>query len=550
MLSKTVKRIIYILVIFSIFSYFGISQEQDGSSDLELDLSETTEKTDIDKTLQNNFILLETVHEHELNPQVTSYASDSQLLSGLYEGLFTYNPRTLDPQYAIAVDYRISRDKKRWTFTINDKAYFSNGDKITASSVRDSWLQLLSTPEAPYASLLDVIKNAAAFRNGECSSDEVGIYANSDKILSIHLEKPANYLPRVLCHSAFSVIHRSPTVYSGAFYLDDYEDSTYVLKKNPYYWDVKNTNLETITIVQCNDEIENAFYFNTGMVDWVTANLSTDLLLNKKSLQLSAEFATSYLFFKNSSKKPSYAKAGVTSVWDLKEFRNALFEAMPWDVLRANTYVPATTFVYPLAGYPSIEGYSYTDNQEALNLMKAAREKYGIEQDKILPLVMDLSENSFTEDKISALRNAFEPLGVDLQIRFIPSYYYVSSVQNSDADVFCYVWIGDFADPLAFLELFRSDSSLNDSGWSNSEFDYYLDCAAVVTDEERIKLLAKAEELLLDSFVVVPIQHPVSFNVINTEEIGGWYSNAFDIHPLKYLYKKSVTSKIPNVVLK
>jgi len=63
--------------------------------------------------LQKNLIILESEMPHELNPQITQYSSDSHILSGLYEGLFAYNPVTLEPQYAIATGYKISRDKKR-----------------------------------------------------------------------------------------------------------------------------------------------------------------------------------------------------------------------------------------------------------------------------------------------------------------------------------------------------------------------------------------------------------------------------------------------------
>ena len=527
------------LILFSAISARVFCQNKDDSAE-EL----------YDKTLQDNFVIVEGVRPHELNPQITSYASDSQLLTGLFEGLFSYNPKTLEPEYAIASDYKISRDKKRWTFTIRQDARYSNGEKITADSVRDSWLQLLGTKEAPYASLLDVIRNASEYRHGECNIEEVGIYALSDYVLTVHLVKPANYLPRVLCHTAFSVIHRNPTVYSGPFYLYDRDETTYILKKNPYYWDFVNTHLEQITYVQSDDEEDSAFCYNTGLADWVTSSINSEKVLDKSSLNLSAEFATSYLFFKSSSRRPSYVAEGYSSVWDFVEFRNALFEAIPWEDLRANTYVPATTLVYPLGGYPTVEGYSYTDSAEAYVLMKQAREKYGVEPDRILPLVLDISENSFTEDKLELLKKAFEPLGVELKVRTYPSAYYLRIVAESDADLFCYVWIGDFADPLAFLELFRSESSLNDSGWSNPEFDKLLEKAAIGSEEERIKLLSQAETLLLDNYVVVPIQHPVSFNVIDLNEVGGWYSNAFDIHPLKYLYKKQVKCKVPNIVLR
>lgn len=484
-------------------------------------------------------VVIESVHPHELNPHVTSYSSDAQILTGLYEGLFTYDPSTLNPSYAIAISYRISRDKKRWTFTINPDACFSNGEKITASSVRNSWLKLLSTSGAPYSSLLDVIKGAADFRNGKCSADEVGIYANTDESLSIHLEKPANYLPKVLCHSAFSIIHDNPDVYSGPFCLVDITQNTYRMEKNPYYWDKKNVELEEIVFYQSDDAEENAFYFNTGLADWITGTTDTSLLYNKKAFSLSAEFATSYFFFKCDS-----------GIWSKAEFRNAIIEAVPWETLRNDYYVPAETFVYPLSGYPKVDGYSYTDLAEAKNLMQTARQKYGIDQDKVIPLVLEMAENSVSGERLAALSDAFAQLGVELQIRTKKAYEYYGSVRTSDANLFIYTWIGDFADPLAFLELFRGNSTLNDSFWKNADFDQLIDQAAECSDEERYKLLAQAETILLDECVIMPIQHPVIYNIIDKNTVGGWSENAFDIHPLKYLYKKVEKSTVPNIVLK
>ena len=485
------------------------------------------------------FTVIESIREHDLNPHTTSYASDAQMLTGLYEGLFTYDPVNLNPVYAIATDYRISRDKKRWTFTINPNACFSNGEKITAANVRDSWLQLLTTPDAPYASLLDVITGAEEYRLGKCSEEDVGIYANSETSLSIHLIKPANYLPKVLCHPAFSVVHRNPTVYSGPFYLDDMQEGFYSLKKNEYYWDKEKVELDQIDFYQSDDQTENAFYFNTGFADWVTANLDTSILLDKNAFHYNAEFATSYYFFKIDD-----------SVWQYPEFRTALFEAIPWEELRKDYYVQAQTFVYPLVGYPDINGYSYTDAAEAKNLMDAAREKYGIPQDKILTLLFEMPENSVSDEHLALLSDAWAPLGVELQIRVKKSYDYYGKVRLSNANLFIYTWIGDFADPLAFLELFRGDSTLNDSFWKNQEYDLLLNQAAEAGEDERYQLLGRAETILLDNCMVIPVHHPVITNVINKSTAGGWTENAFDIHPLKYLYKKAEKTTAPNVVKK
>ena len=483
------------------------------------------------------FTVIEPVRVHDLNPQTTSYASDAQLLTGLYEGLFTYDPVNLNPTYAIATSYRISRDKKRWTFTLNENACFSNGDQITAEDVRDSWLRLLSTPDAPYSSLLDVIVGAEAYRTGKGTEAEVGIYANSGNSLSIHLVKPANYLPKVLCHSAFSVVHQNPTVYSGPFYLDDMGEGYYSLKKNECYWDKDNVALDQIDFYQSDDEIENAFYFNTGFADWVTATLDTSYLINKNAFHYNAEFATSYFFFKDDG-----------SVWSYPEFRTALLEAIPWDELRKDYYVQALTLVYPLSGYPDINGYSYTDLAEAKNLMAAAREKYGIPADEKLTLLFEMPENSVSSERLALLSDAWAPLGVELQVRPKKSYEYYGHVKESNANLFIYTWIGDFADPLAFLELFRGDSTLNDSLWKNEEYDRLINEAASASDEDRYKLLGQAETILLDSCMVIPVHHPVITNVIDKNTAGGWTENAFDIHPLKYLYKKAEKTTVPNVV--
>ena len=237
-------------------------------------------------------------------------------------------------------------------------------------------------------------------------------------------------------------------------------------------------------------------------------------------------------------------------MWSKTEFRQALLEAVPWEILRKDFYVAAQTFVYPLSGYPQLDGYSYTDMNEAKNLMQQARKKYDIPEDKKLSLVFEMPENSVSEDRLTALCDSWAQLGVDVQIKLKKSYEYYTQVGSSNSDMFIYTWIGDFADPLAFLELFRGNSTLNDSKWINSEYDRLLDEAAECSDEERYRLLAQAEKILLDDCEIIPVHHPVISNVVDKSTVGGWSENAFDIHPLKYLYKKADKSTVPNVVMK
>lgn len=501
---------------------------------------------DLPQELQQNFIIVESVRVHEMNPQVTNYSSDSQFLNGLFEGLFELSPVSLEPQYAIAKDFKISRDKKRWSITLRDDACFSNGEKITAEAVRDSWLRMLANPNAPYSSLFDIVRGAEAFRNGQCGYDEVGIYATSENVLSIYLNNPANYLPKILCHTAFSITHSNPEVYSGAYELEIAADRKYILKKNPYYWGKDKVTLERITFIQSDNPDENAYYYNTGAVDWIAGQVTQQNLLDLSSIQFNATFGTGFLYFKMSSKKPADSKT--SKLWDYPEFRNAVLEAFPWEAIHKKYIIPATTLVYPLSGYPQIEGFDYTDAIEASLKMKDAREKYGVPQEEIIPLVMHVFEHEFTEEDEKLMHDAFEPLGIELEIRKIPSYMYYATIASADADILVTSWIGDFADPLAFLELFRSGSTMNDSGWKNEKFDVLLEQAAAASEADRLNLLGQAENILLDDGMVLPLYRSVSSNIVDMKEVGGWYLNAFDIHPLKYLYKKQPKFNAENIV--
>lgn len=496
--------------------------------------------------LQQNFIIVEAVRQHELNPQITNYSSDSQILNGLYEGLFTLSPVSLEPQYAIAKEFKISRDKKRWSITLRDDAFFSNGEKITAEAVRDSWLRMLANPASPYSSLFDIVRGAEAFRNGLADFSQVGIYATSENVLSIYLNSPANYLPKILCHTAFSITHSDPEVYSGPYELEIFTERKYILKKNPYYWDKDNVTLERITFLQSENAEDNTYYFNTGAVDWITANVNQQKLLDLNAFQLNATFGTGFLYFKMSSRKPAESKC--SKVWDYPEFRNAILEAFPWNEIHKKYLIPATTLVYPLAGYPQIDGFDYTDKIEASMKMQDARTKYQIPQEEIIPLYMHVFENEFTEEDEKLIRDSLAPLGISVQISKIPSYLYYSTIDTADADLLVTSWIGDFADPLAFLELFRGASTMNESGWKNAEFDALLEQAATAGESERLNLLGQAENILLDEGMVLPLYRSVSSSIIDLEEVGGWYVNAFDVHPLKYLYKKQPKYNSSNIV--
>ena len=489
---------------------------------------------------QRGIVIIDTVHDYNLDPHTASYTTEAQLLTGLYEGLFSYDPITLEPKNAICQSYKTSSDKLRWTFTLEKNVKFSDGSPITAETIKTSWINLLKTPDAPFASLLDCIEGAEGLRKGEGDASNVKIRAKDDYTLIVTLREPTEHLPSILCHHALSAVSERDAVYSGPYTLKSYAQNKLELVKNQKYRDRENVNIPSITILQSDDEVENAHLFNTGEADWVISNASIQHIINPNAINITAEFGTTYLFFKQNNKK-----------WNTKEFRKALLQAIPYNKLRKDYAVPATTLVYPLSNYPKVAGIDDTDEEEALELAKKARIKAGIGETETIQIIFAIADSEYMKRWASILKEAWEPLGVSLVVQVTPFERYNDSIPGWNADIFSYSWIGDYADPLAFLELFRGGSSLNVSGYSDSRYDSLLsEAAKAESAKDHYKSLSLAEQYLLNDSMVIPISHPISLHIIDKDSIGGWQANALDIHPLKYLYIKPRTTKVPNVVLK
>ena len=87
------------------------------------------------------------------------------------------------------------------------------------------------------------------------------------------------------------------------------------------------------------------------------------------------------------------------------------------------------------------------------------------------------------------------------------------------------------------------------NGYATVDNQLLSDAANADDSESHYKCLSQAEQILLDDGVIIPVSHPVSLHVIDLDIIGGWSTNALDLHPLKTLYIKHKELKLPNLVL-
>jgi peptide/nickel transport system substrate-binding protein/oligopeptide transport system substrate-binding protein len=130
-------------------------------------------------------------------------------------------------------------------------------------------------------------------------------------------------------------------------------------------------------------------------------------------------------------------------------------------------------------------------------------------------------------------------LGIQARMDVVPYGQYFDLLRLPDYDVGSTTWIGDFADPYSFLQMWRKDSNLNDARYNDPDYEALMDRSLSEEGERRWRTLAEAETMLLDRGAVLPIYHGAAVNLISLTEVDGWYPNALDIHPFKYLSFRS-----------
>jgi peptide/nickel transport system substrate-binding protein/oligopeptide transport system substrate-binding protein len=490
--------------------------------------------TETDPEEPSEFVIVYSPKNLVLDPRHIYTTMESELSTGIYEGLLSYHPLSLEPIPAVATDWKISPDRTIYTFTLRENARFSNGDPVRAQDFLESWLRVLEPGAgAEYSFLFDVIKGARDYRL-ERDVEDLGIRVLSPTRLEVELERPAGHFLKILCHMTFAPVHSSyrdreqwdqdsTLIGNGPYYIHQHEPNELVMKKNKLYWDADRVELETLRVRFMADPKAISQGFNMGEVHW-SNNWDTELLLDRTKIVFNPLFATSYFFFVCSNEP-----------WDDERIRRALTLLAPWEQIRNEDEVllPTSKLIPRIPGYPEVKGIEESNREEALRLLEAAGYPEG---EGLPPLVFKLP-GDFESRRIADIMAETWKAVLDLEVHFqsFPFEVYLEEVKKTDFTIGSATWIGDYADPLTFLQMWITESNLNDARFADEEFDSLVEKSFDQEGRERYQTLGESEEVLLQKAVILPVSHTPAFNLIDLDRVEGWFPNVLNIHPLKYL---------------
>ncbi|HVT27855.1 MAG TPA: peptide ABC transporter substrate-binding protein, partial [Lacipirellulaceae bacterium] len=377
---------------------------------------------------------------------------------------------------------------------------------------------------------------------------EVGVNALDDYTLQIRLNNPTPYFLDLLAFYPFAPVNQrclekygSPAwtrpeniVTDGAFRLVARRLRDRIrLVRSENYWDRERVRLRTVDALSIENRTTSLNMYMTGMVDWITvppAEVLRVLLKSKpprNDLNPAPQLAT-YFFMLN------------TTRWPLndKRVRQALSMATDRDeITRVATgagEIPAYSLVPP--SMPD-----YHQQRCAPHNPDAARKllaEAGYPNGQGFPKLEILYNTDEAHQAIAELlRKQWQrELGITASLRNEEWGAYQDSVEQMNYIVARRSWVGDYLDPNTYLDMYVTNGENNNTGFSNPTYNKLIADASKEPDrQKRMRILERAERLLMDEMPIIPIYYYVSRNMVRPR-VRGFYNNLQDTHPLNAIW--------------
>lgn len=435
----------------------------------------------------------------------------------------------------------------------------------------DPYATALLVVELEAASLDDARRRDAVLDGARARRElfwpRVGIAAPDRYTLVVTLDDPTPYFMDLVSFYALYPVHRASLeaarerwpdrwalewvrpeniVTNGPFrILERRVNDRIRLVKNEGYWDAENVAMGSIDVLAVEHYGTMLNTYLTGGAGWIDRVPTTLVprLLPREDFDPQPYLGT--YFYRVNVTKPPFDDRRVRRALALTIDRRAICESIMkagqlpnWGLVPHGMRGYARAEMAHAAVGPRLEGYDAAfarDCAEARELLAAAGFGAGDQPFPTMEIHYNTAETH--RDIAEVVADGWRRhLGIDVRLLNQEWKVYLATQSQVEYDVSRSSWIGDYPDPNTFLDIFVGDGENNRTGWANARYDALIEAARSELDrEERLRLLAEAEALLMEELPILPIYTYVTQNLRNPR-LGGFHENLLDEHFAKYFY--------------
>jgi len=481
----------------------------------------------------------------DLDPALAVLPDEFFIIRALSEGLvLPAMPGETGPMPGIADKWETSADGLTWTFHLNPRETWSNGQPLTAQDVLASYRRVLTpATAAPRADLFYPVLHAREFASGQLRDfSAVGLAAPDPHTLVVRLVRANPYFLNYVASGSWIPVNPGvvarwqrawtlPEHYvgNGPYVLAEWvPHRQIVVRRNPRYRSAAAVQLDELRFIRYDDGNTEERAYRASDVD-VTMAVPADRIPvyqreRPAEIHRASLAETRYLAF-NTARPPlnnPLVRRALTLALDRTSLTDSVLRAgqQPAFRLLPPGLRPAEDAVSRL-GLGQLEHFG----PDQIAAARSALAEAGYPGGKGFPR-LEITGWSPTTPILDAIQAMWqENLGIHVQILYREARVHLAAIRAGNYDIGVIALIPSVEDPMLALEEFTTGQPTNYSHWSDPAFDRLIAAAeATTSSEERARGLLEAENRLMDAAPVAPLYYNVK-NWLMRPEVRGWQEN-------------------------
>lgn len=448
-----------------------------------------------------------------IDPALNSAVDGATIISHCFSGLYRWNldshgELVLEPDCAASEPAKVTLEngKTEYTFTLRPGLTWSDGTALKASDFKKAWDRAIDEDTAAdYGYMFEVIDGYADGQLNVTVDDTAGtikVVLPVDVTYFLELCAFPTYfpVPAVAYTDEAWATKVNTYIGNGAYKLTSWDhNDKMVFEKNDLYWDATNVSMKKITNKLSDDSVNDLAGYKKGDYDFIddvpTEEIATLKTSYPTEFHVDGQLGTYYVIFNNNMDiLPSSYTNGKTNAEianALKEVRKALSLLIDRNYIVEEIgqagQVPAASFVamgltdadgeefYKNAnksganyGYYSVAKADFASNvQSAITTLKkyyTYTEDNGQVKFTNFPKMTYLYNTSEGHKVIGEyIQGRFKLVGIDMSLQNQEWNTFLDTRKEGDYTIARNGWLGDYNDPISFLDMWTTGSGNNDA---------------------------------------------------------------------------------------